>query len=73
MGGWSLTLQSLKALGGGFEGGGERGRGGYRVVKLMKQKKGGGEIRCLFLRRKMIFFYISDVMTWGKKRKKLCT
>ena len=43
MGGWSLTLQSLKALGGGFEGGGESGRGGVMGCEADEAKKGGGK------------------------------
>jgi hypothetical protein len=48
----------------------ERVRGVCGVVKLMKQKKKGGELRCLLLHRKKIFFYIYDVIVKQKKRKK---
>jgi hypothetical protein len=72
VGGWSLTLQSLKALGGGFEGGGERReRGGYRVVKLMKQKKGGGNTLSFPSPEKDFFYICLNVMTWEKKKKTL--
>ena len=50
--------------------GAERGEGGLWVVKLMKQKKGGGNTLS-FTSPEKDFFYISDVMTWEKKKKTL--
>ena len=51
--------------------GAERGEGGLWVVKLMKQKKGGGNTLSFTLPENEFFFYIYDVMTWEKKKKAL--
>ena len=40
-------------------------------MKLMKQKKGGGNALSFTSPEKDFFIYISDVMTWEKKKKAL--
>jgi hypothetical protein len=49
-----------------------RVRGEYRFSSLVKQKK-REKIRCFLLHRKKNFFYIYDVITWGKRKKALLT
>jgi hypothetical protein len=45
-------------------------RGEYKVMKLMKKKKGGGKLRCLFFAGKRLFFiYIYQVFTSPGKEK----
>ena len=44
------------------------GEGGLWVVKLMKQKKGGGKYAVFYFAGKRFFLYIYDVMTWEKKK-----
>jgi hypothetical protein len=46
-------------------------KGGCGFSSLVKKQK-GEKLRCILLRRKKIIFYIYDLITWGKKIKKLC-
>jgi len=59
-------VESKLCRSGGFTRGYVRGktRGGYRVMKL-KKKKRGGKLRCLYLAGKR-FCFIYDAITWEK-------
>jgi len=41
-----------------------------RVYEAYEVKNKRQKLRCLLLRRKKNFFFIDEVITWGKKRKR---
>jgi hypothetical protein len=54
---------------GGWVGGRMGIRGQYRFSSLVKQKKKEKNYAVLYFTGKRIFFYIYDVITWGKQKK----
>ncbi len=66
MDGWEDSWRIHGRFMAGAEG---EGRGEHRFMKLMKLKIKGENYAVFYFTGKRIFFYIYDVITWGKNLK----